>query len=283
MRLTGKKKISGLTASLLLAALPCFSPAVNAALLGGGALTLNLDRNALIAGVGHNGVNLDNYPDYPTADFQICCRPAIYLEEFFDANAAATRSFIQLRDDNTPNLYDNVSDEISAQNLSFDINPATQPVNLAGRVNQATTLSFDPNDLQASVAGKIGFGGVMRFRVDVDPPTNRVIMGDFDLEYNPDLADRATGRSGWVLMNNIGFRISGFDLFDVSTQIQGNAFTMSGTLGLGQGFDHLGGITDTPVGNFSLTATVIPLPGGGSIFSIGCAVIAFAIRRKQAA
>jgi len=246
-----------------------------AATVSGGAMTLNLDRDALIA-----GVIKDNYPDAPTETFSICCRPSLYLEEYFDASAASKTSS-QLRDENTPDLYDSVSDEISALGRQFQVNASSMPVNPLGRQNKATTFSFDPANLSGSATGQIGLGGVMRFRVDVDPPNNRVLFGDLDLEYIPALANAVTGQSAWILMNNIGFRIGGFDLFDVSTQLSGNTLSLSGILGLGNGFDHLGGIRDTRVGTFSFQTTVVPLPAAFWLFASGIAGLGFSTYRKR--
>lgn len=246
-----------------------------AATVSGGAMTLNLDRDALIAGVIQ-----DNYPDAPTETFSICCRPSLYLEEYFDASAASKTSS-QLRDENTPDLYDSVSDEISALGRQFQVNASSMPVNPLGRQNKATTFSFDPANLSGTATGQIGLGGVMRFRVDVDPPNNRVLFGDLDLEYIPALANAVTGQSAWILMNNIGFRIGGFDLFDVSTQLSGNTLSLSGILGLGNGFDHLGGIRDTRVGTFSFQTTVVPLPAAFWLFASGIAGLGFSTYRKR--
>ncbi len=57
------------------------STTTQAATIAGGALTINLDRDALIA-----GTILDNTP-----------APSIYVEEFWDASAAS-KTFGQLRD-----------------------------------------------------------------------------------------------------------------------------------------------------------------------------------------
>ncbi len=246
-----------------------------AASVSGGALILSLDRDALIAGVIQ-----DTYPDTPSAGFPICCRPSLYLEEFYAASAA-DKSFFQLRDENTPDLYDSVSDEISAVGLQFQVNGSHVAANPAGRKNQATTFSFDPANLSGSATGAIGLGGAMRYRVDVTPPANRVLLGDMTLEYDPTLVDVATGRSGWVLMNHLGFRISGFDLFDVDTQLTGDTLSLSGGLGLGAGFDHLGGIRDYRVGTFSLQTTVVPVPAAVWLFASGLLGLGLAGKRKR--
>jgi hypothetical protein len=250
-----------------------------AATITGGALTLNLNRDALIA-----GAILDNYPDTPTASFPICCRPSLYVEEFFDASAAS-KTFVQLRDYNTPNLYDLESDEISAVGLQYAVNGTSIPANPGGRQNRNTTFVFDPNDLFGTAAGSIGLGGVIRFRVDVSPPTNRVLLGDMTLEYDSALEGATPGRSGWLITNHIGFDAGAFELFDVSTNLTGNSLTLNGNLGFGDGFDHLGTtaarLNDTRIGTFSFQTTVVPVPAAVWLFGSGLAGLFVSNRSKK--
>lgn len=245
------------------------TPGARAATVAGGSLTLNLDRNALIT-----NIPLDTFPDTPTAGFQICCRPSIYLEEFFDSAAAASRTFAQIRDDNTPDLYDLTSDEIPATGLQFAVN-APQVTNLAGRINQPTNFTFDRSNILGTATGNIGLGGVMRFRIDTPPPNNRVMLGDMSLEYHPELEGATPGRSGWLLVNHVGFTADAFELFDVSTLLTGNSLTLNGSLGFGWGFDHLGAGTaraaQTRIGTFSLQTTVVPVPAAVWLFAGGLA------------
>lgn len=249
-----------------------------AALVTGGALTLNIDRDALIV-----GTILDNYPDTPTSDFQICCRPSVYLEEFFDSTSASLRTFSQIRDDNTPDLYDLISDEIPASGLQFAVNGSTV-TNPGGRANKPTTFSFDPNNLFGTASGRIGLGGVMRFRVDVSPPSNRVHVGDMTLEYHPDYEDAALGRSGWLLVNHIGFESDAFELFDVTTNLIGNSLTLNGNLGFGAGLDHIGATAahenHARIGTFSFQTTVVPLPASSWLLISGLLGIAANSRRQ---
>lgn len=256
-----------------------FSIQVQAALVSGGSLILNLDRDALIA-----GSVLDNYPDSPTESFQICCRTSIYVEEFWDASAAS-KTFNQLRVDNTPDLYDLVSDEISAIGLEFSVNADSIPVNPSGRTNRPTTFNFDPNDILATAQGKIGLNGVIRFRVDVSPPTNRILVGDMTLEYHPELEGSTFGRSGWLLVNHIGFDAEGFELFDVTTKLIGNVLTLQGNVGFGEGLDHVGAtdarLKDTRIGTFSFQTTVIPLPPAVGLFLSGLLSIGVSNRLRH--
>ena len=247
----------------------------DAATVSGGSLILNIDKNELIAGVA-----LDNYPDTPTDTFPICCRPSIYIEEFYDASAAS-KTFTQLRDENTPDLYDGVSDDISALGLEFKVNGATIAPNPTGRQNRSTTFSFDPGNLAASASGRIGLGGAIRFRVDVTPPQNRVVLGDMTLIYDPANESLSPGQSPWTLMNYIGFPAVAFDLFDVTTLITADTLTLTGVLGLGDGFDHLGGIRDTRVGTFTFQTAIVPIPAATWLFVSGLAGIGFSAVRKR--
>lgn len=246
------------------------SSSVQAATISGGSLTLNLDRDALIA-----GTLLDNTP-----------APSIYVEEFWDASAAS-KTFLELRDGNTPtNLADYASNEISAVGLQYSVNNSVIPANPAGRQNRATTFSFDPNNLLGTASGAIGVNGVVRFRVDVNPPNNRIMLGDMTLEYHPELenATPGSGRSGWLLVNHIGFDADAFELFDVVTQLNGTLLSINGKLGFGWGFDHLGAtdarLNATRIGNFSFQTTVVPVPGAVWLFASG--VIGMLFNKRHA-
>lgn len=232
---------------------------VQAATVSGGTLTLNLDRDKLIA-----GTLLDNTP-----------APSIYLEEFWDASAAS-KTFPEIRDGNTPaDLTDYAANEISASGLQFPVSGAVIPSNPLGRQNRATNFSFDPNNLSGTASGAIGLNGVMRFRVDVSPPTNRVLLGDMTLEYHPGLQNAATGQSAWLLVNHIGFDADAFELFDVTTNLTGNSLTLNGNLGFGWGFDHVGSgaarAAHTRIGTFSFQTAVVPIPAAVWLFISGLA------------
>lgn len=250
-----------------------------AATVSGGSLVLNLNRDALIA-----GVLLDTYPDAPTPNFAICCRPSIYLEEFYDAAAASNRTFVQIQQDNTPDLYDLVSDEIPATGLQFDVNGSVVG-NPGGRANKPTTFAFDPDNLFGTATGSIGLGGVMRFRVDVNPPTNRIMVGDLTLEYDANVENAATGRSGWTLMNNISFTAGAFELYDVSTQLTGDSLSINGNLGFGDGFDHIQAgaarLNGARIGTFSFQTTVVPLPPSAWLFVSALLGLSSRYWRKQ--
>ena len=236
----------------------CQAFSAQAATVSGGSLILNLDRDALIA-----GTILDNTP-----------APSIYVEEFWDATAT-DKTFNQLRLENTPvNVNDYAANEISAIGLQYSVNGADVAPNPAiSRQNRGTDFSFDPGNLFSSATGMIGLNGVIRFRVDVNPPTNRVLLGDMTLEYHPELEGISLGRSGWLMVNHIGFDADAFELFDVTTNLTGDSLTVSGNLGFGWGFDHLGsGIAranNMRIGTFSFQTTVVPLPASVWLFATG--------------
>ncbi|MCK9608612.1 MAG: VPLPA-CTERM sorting domain-containing protein [Methylomonas sp.] len=258
-------KISNLI--LLAGALVCTN--AQAATISGGSLVLNIDRDALAA-----GVTLDN-----------TAAPSIYVEEFFDA-AAADRTQTQLLNDNTPvDWSDYAANEISATGLQFAVNGFNIAVNPAGRQNKPTTLDFDPNDLFGTATGSIGLGGAIRFRVDVDRPNNRILMGDMTLEYHPELEAATPGRSGWLLVNHIGFDADAFELFDVTTNLIGQSLTLTGNLGYGWGLDHLGAtdarLSDTRIGSFSFQTTVVPVPAAVWLFASGLAGLCATGRFKR--
>lgn len=235
------------------------STAAQAATVTGGSLILNPDRDALIA-----GTLLDNTP-----------APSIYVEEFWNATAAS-KTFAQIRDENTPaDLTDYAANEISAIGLQYAVNGANIAPNPVGRQNRATDFAFNPNDLFGTATGGIGLGGAIRFRVDVNRSNNRILLGDMTLEYHPELEGTSFGRSGWLLVNHIGFDADAFELFDVTTRLNADSLTLDGNLGFGWGFDHLGSaaarLADSRIGTFSLQTTVVPVPAAVWLFASGLA------------
>ncbi|QPK65108.1 VPLPA-CTERM sorting domain-containing protein [Methylomonas sp. LL1] len=240
-----------------------------AATVSGGSLILNIDRDALAA-----GVTMDNTP-----------APSIYVEEFFGASAAS-KTQSQLLNDNTPaDWSDYAANEIPATGLQYAVNGLNIDANPAGRENRPTTFEFNPGDLLGSATGNIGLGGVIRFRVDVNRSNNRIVMGDMTLEYHPELEAATPGRSGWLLVNHIGFDADAFELFDVSTNLTGNNLTLTGNLGYGWGFDHLGAedarLSETRIGNFSFQTTVVPLPAAVWLFASGLAGLFVTSRARR--
>lgn len=243
----------------------------HAATVSGGSLTLNINRDAFAA-----GIDLDNGP-----------APSIYVEEFFDASAAS-KTFTELKGYNAPlDPLDYAANEISAVGLKFSVNGANIAPNPEGRFNSATTFSFDPNNLLGTATGSIGLAGAIRYRVDVNRAQNRVIMGDLTLEYNPAEAQKTAGSSNWVIYNHIGFAAVAYELFGVTTHLNGNLLTIDGDLGYGWGFDHLGAdsarLNEAHIGTFSFQTTVVPLPAAAWMFLTGMLGLGLAGRRQQLA
>lgn len=249
---------------VFLAASVAFLPATaTAATVSGGALTLNLDRDKLAAAFS----------------FDATPAPSMYLEEFFDAQAAAVRTSTQLlNDDLVPG-----TGEIPATGLGFSVN-GTTAVNPADpyRHNQATTLSFDPTDLTGTATGAVGLGGATRFRVDTGTASNRVMFGDYSLEYSAANADAATGRSGWTLYNNLYYKAEAYPLFHVVTDLTGGSLDLAGDLGLGAGFDHLSPTPGAVVGSFHFQTAVVPVPAAVWLLVSGLAGLGIFGRRRDA-
>ncbi len=246
---------------MMLAVLTLINPAASfAATVFGGALTINLDRDALAA-----AIDLDATP-----------APAMYVEEFFNAEASAVRTYTQILEDHlVPG-----AGEISASGLTFSVN-GTSVNNLLGRRSKATTLNFDPNDFQGSVIGQIGLAGVTRFRIDTGQEHNRILSGDYTLEYNAANIDTDSGRSGWSLYNHVSFRSQSYNLFNVAMMLDSVTLALTGNLALGDGYGHLNGNIGAVVGTFSFQTAVVPVPGVVWLFVSGLAWIGVSGRVKD--
>lgn len=237
----------------MLLAAAFLSPA-KAATLFGGALIVNLDRDALAAAV----------------DIDETSARSMYLEEFFDAQASRSRTYSQILEDH---LVPGVA-EISATGLTFAVN-GSAVTNFTNRRSKPTTINFDPASFEATVRGAIGLAGVFRFRVDTGSDFNRILSGDYTLEYDAANIDLASGRSAWSLYNHVSFRSQSYNLFNVVMGLDSGRFSLAGELGLGEGYDHLNGTRDAIVGNFNLQTAVVPLPPAIAIFAAALAGFGF--------
>lgn len=223
---------------------------VSAATVSGGSFVINLDREDLAAAV----------------DLDATEAPSMYLEEFFDAEASKVRTYNQILEEHlVPGVV-----EIPATGLVYAVNGA-QVINLQGRNSKTTTISFDPNNFAATVQGRVGLAGVMRYRLDIDSPFNRILSGDYSLEYNVANADANSGRSAWTLYNHVSFRSESFNLFNVVMGLDGGSLTLNGDLGVGAGFEHFQGTPGALVGTFSLQTAVVPVPASAALFAMGLA------------
>jgi len=255
-----KKRVSQIAIMLLI----INSPSALASSVSGGGMTLNIDSEQLAA-----AFTWDVDPD----------RPSFYVEEYFDATQAVSRTSAEL-------LTDHIvagTGEISGIGRQFTVNSS-----ITTGLNKANDFSFAANDLTGTAAGAIGLGGAMRFRLNksfsIDPVTgeeqgNRAITAYYTLEYDVIRADAESGRSGWAIFNHHSFRAGIFDLSNISTTLTDDSLTLSGDLVLAEGFDHMGGEFGSIIGDFSFQTTVVPVPAALWFFASGLLGL-FANKRK---
>ena len=241
----------GSICSLIIFVCIAFAPGTALAItdtISGGAMTMNLDANALAAAIDIHYTNTE---------------PSMFLEDFFASPQVDQMTYNDiLTTDQQPTR------QYPPTGLQYSVNSEFVN-NLTGRSNQATTFSFDPGDLTGTASGVIGLDGVGRFRVDTGTLTNRILVGDFTLQYVSANAGLAPGQSGWTLFNHVSFQSEVFDLFNVTTVLSQGALSISGELGLGSGFDHLDGTDGALVGNFSFQTSVVPVPSAVLFFVTG--------------
>lgn len=227
--------------------------------VSGGEMVVNLDSDALAA-----AVNQDFDPN----------RRSLYVEEYFDPIASASRTAGQILGDHiVPG-----TGEIPTTNLQFAVNGSSL-TNPARNSIQPTNFAFDPVDLAGTASGGIGLGGAIRYRIDVarrlddngEEIGNRVVTADFTLEYDASRIGGDTGHSGWVLFNHFGFRSDVFDLDNVEMNLTADMLELSGDLALATGFDHFNGTRGAIVGDFSFQTSVVPLPAAFWLFGAGLA------------
>lgn len=239
-----------------------FSPSVSpAASVTSGALTMNLDRDALAQMI----VNPSGTP------------PTLYLEEFWNGPASASLTSTQI---NTAGVADLVpgTGEIPATGLVYDVTGATV-TNPTGRAIQATNFTYDPSDLTGTASGQIGLGGVMRFLGNFP---GIFVTGDFALKYDATRVGNTADGSGWYLLNNYSFPIPVFELTDVTAGSDPFSLALSGNLKwspeVTSAFfspSDLG----TTVGTFAF-ASPVPVPAAAWLFGSGLIGLAGVARRR---
>jgi len=259
-----KKLISQIAVMLL----TINTPSVLASSVSGGGMTLNIDSEQLAA-----AFTWDVDPS----------RPSFYVEEYFDATQAVSRTSAEL-------LTDHIvagTGEISGIGRQLAVNS----VSTAG-LNKANDFNFSANDLTGTATGAIGMGGAMRFRLNksfsIDPVTgeeqgNRAITAYYTLEYDAIRADTESGRSGWAIFNHHSFRADIFDLSNISTTLTDDSLTLSGDLALAAGFNHMGGEFGSIIGDFSFQTTVVPVPAAVWLFASGLTGLFFSGRANRKA
>ena len=152
----------------------------------------------------------------------------------------------------------------------------------AGRFIQGTSLDLDPtnvlgswggaSDFGAFVAGgeQIGFGGATRWAINPLFGGGGLLLGDFGLRYS---ASRVGGgRSGLVLTSNVSFTDVAFaDIGNAIISVSGSVLTITGDLLISDGLIAVGfpaGTLGTDIGDFSLTANLVPAPGALALLAL---------------
>jgi uncharacterized protein (TIGR03382 family) len=150
--------------------------------------------------------------------------------------------------------------------IGYGINPTTPLTDPTGRDLQETNFTYNPANLTGTAAGAIGIGGTTRWDIDPFLGGGVFILGDFTARYD---AARAGGiYSGWYLTNHFSFPSVAFDLANVSTNVLGDGFTLTGDLYVktGEPLNAFFGFPgETDYGNFSLSASTIPEPSSAML------------------
>lgn len=167
-----------------------------------GAMTLNLDENALAKLNGGSNTLGKRF---------------MYLEEYLDQTYNNV-----LIDGATPDPTPGTN-PIPAKGLQFVVNGASiASPNPTLRTNVATNFSF--NDDPTKATGQVGFSGAIRFRSD----SWKGILSMSELSLHYEASRAAAGGTGWVIKTNQPFFGSNglFDLTNVTT------YVINGALGL---------------------------------------------------
>ncbi len=247
-------------ASIIFSTVLLFSPSLTpAATVTSGALTMNLDRDALATLV----LNPSGTP------------PTLFLEEFF---TSPSLTGAQINDVVNTNLVPG-NGEIPATGLVYNVTGSTV-TNPAGRAIQATNFTYDPSNLTGTATGQIGLGGVLRFMGNFG---GIFATGDYALKYDATRVGNAAGGSGWYLLNNYGFPVPGWDLTDVTASSDPFSLSLSGTLKWGpevtNAFFHSSDIGKS-MGTFTFVSPV-PLPAAAWLFGSGVIGLAGLARRRM--
>ena len=158
--------------------------------------------------------------------------------------------------------------------INYGVNPTTPLTDPTGRNLQETNFTYNPANLTGTASGAIGIGGVTRWN-----GFSTFVLGDYSVQYD---ALRAGGvYSGWYLTNNFDFPAIAFDLANVTTNLLGDGFTLSGDLYVKPGapLTVFGFPGDTDYGNFSLTASTIPEPSAAMLGALP--LLALLSRRRR--
>lgn len=229
-----------------------------------GSLTMNLHRDVLAS------------LNYGTAS-----DPGLYLEEFFEPNAAGVPAAQRGQYHIVPGVG-----EIPATNLYYPVNGPVV-TNLPGNHNQPTNFVFDSTDVTGTATGGVGLAGLMRFRGIWASPnyaSSYFAMGEFALKYIP--ANAINGASGWVLQNHVSFESNTFDLVNVTTTVTDDSFLLSGDFRFTpRAINSFYSPEDAGkiLGSVSFQSTITPVPLPASIWLFGSALGGLSLlnRRKH--
>jgi hypothetical protein len=275
---------SSLLLAIALFATPYGSSEARGDFVTGGALTLNLDGNALA-----------NDADVPALN--------ALLQKYYGTSYNTSQTFLEfgryISSSEIVGLSTNdlrplpISQVASFANLrSGWVRPSSTGLvfNINGSnpaVGQATNFSYDPTNVTGTATGSIGTSGAVSFWYGNDPiiATGSIwnAFGDFTLQYSA--ARAVNGDSGWYISNALVATEIMFDTQDVVVTTTPGGLSVSGNLVISPEFSSFifGGLdAGLAVGSFSLNGqSVVPEPSSLVMLGLGtvCAG-AFQLRRR---
>lgn len=260
---------------------------------GAGQLILNIDHDKM--------KNHDRQRESPRGSGNFVSYSS-FIEHYFDQPTANQLKGFEL----TRNANDGYQPEASTNNLVFGMNghevdhPLTtidpslfpNPDDFRDGFHhylQNTTMAYQSDDFLGTVAGKLGFGGVLRIGFgDLTPGNDPDLgfgvqgIGDFSLSYDRD-------ESKWVLLSNTGRGnpdhkrgIAPFDLTEVQVDMSvEDQLTISGVLTSSRERDGRF-VPLENLGTFSMTAStaVVPVPAAVWLFGSGLLGL-LGVKRKR--
>jgi hypothetical protein len=192
-------------------------------------------------------------------------------------------------------------DGFTLPDIDFAVNVGSlpDPDGPGGRTLQMTTLDVDladvlgswspaPLDIGAFVSGgeQIGLEGMMRWTGNF---TGALLFGDFAIRYAPGrtgVVRDGNTLSGLVVTSNIDFANATFlDIANATISGAGGTLSIIGDLVISDGFKVLdaSAVLGGDVGDFELTAAVVPVPATLPLFGSAAAALLALRRRRRAA
>jgi len=242
----------------------------SAATLSSGSAVFTLDQAAFAA--NSNITTLDAWFDNTATRTQTLTDPAPG-DGFTLPNIGAAVNVGVLADPDGPG-----GRTLQTSNLDVDLN------NILGTWSAAA--DFGPF-VGSGTSEQIGLEGMQRWLGNY---TGVLLFGDFAIRNAPGRAGvvrSGNTLSGLVITSNIDFANAAFlDIANAIISGSGSTLSITGDLVISDGFQALDGsaILGADVGNFSLNATVVPLPAALPLLGSGLASLALAgWRRKKIA